>query len=48
MTSPLFSLVVPVRDRSRALDELMDALSGQVNAPPLEVVIVDDGSEPPV
>jgi glycosyltransferase involved in cell wall biosynthesis len=48
MTSPLLSLVVPVRDRSRALNELIDALGCQVNAPSFEVVIVDDGSEPPV
>jgi glycosyltransferase involved in cell wall biosynthesis len=48
MGFPLLSLVVPVRDRSRALNELMAALECQVDAPSFEVVVVDDGSEPPV
>ncbi len=48
MSSPFFSIVVPCRDRPEALNELLDALDAQQDAPEFEVVIVDDGSEPPI
>lgn len=48
MSSPLFSIVVPCRDRPEALNELLDALDAQQDAPEFEVVIVDDGSKPPI
>jgi glycosyltransferase involved in cell wall biosynthesis len=48
MTSPMFSMIVPCRDRPEALNELLDALDAQQGAPDFEVVIVDDGSRPPI
>lgn len=48
MSAPLLSLVVPCRDRPEALNELLDALDAQQGAPPFELIIVDDGSMPPI
>ena len=48
MTAPLLSLVVPCRDRPEALNELLDALDAQQGAPAFELILVDDGSEPPI
>lgn len=38
------SVVVPVRDDATRLAACLDALAGQVGAPPFEVVVVDNGS----
>lgn len=48
MSAPLLSIVVPCRDRPEALNELLDALDAQVDAPDFELIIVDDGSVPPI
>lgn len=41
---PLFSVVVPTHDRRQVLPEVVAALEDQTEAPPFEVVVVDDGS----
>jgi glycosyltransferase involved in cell wall biosynthesis len=41
---PLISVVVPTRDRPRALGRCLEALSAQTAIERLEVVVVDDGS----
>ena len=41
---PLVSVVVPTRDRPRALSRCLDALAVQTRADELEVIVVDDGS----
>jgi glycosyltransferase involved in cell wall biosynthesis len=41
---PLISVVVPTRDRPRALGRCLEALSSQTVKERLEVVVVDDGS----
>jgi glycosyltransferase involved in cell wall biosynthesis len=41
---PLVSVVVPTRDRPRALARCLEALSAQTPADMLEVIVVDDGS----
>jgi glycosyltransferase involved in cell wall biosynthesis len=38
------SIVVPVRDGAAVLDHCLDALAGQEDAPPSEVIVVDNGS----
>lgn len=38
------SVVIPTRDRHAVLQHTLDALERQVDAPPFEVVVVDDGS----
>lgn len=43
-TSFEFTVVVPTRDGAGRLPEVLDALAGQRDAPPYEVVVVDDGS----
>jgi glycosyltransferase involved in cell wall biosynthesis len=43
-TEPAISVVVATRDRRDRLPRLIDALAAQRDAPPFEVVIVDDGS----
>lgn len=48
MSAPKLSLVVPCRDRPEALNELLDALDAQQGAPSFELLIVDDGSQPPI
>ncbi|WP_320671697.1 glycosyltransferase [Patulibacter defluvii] len=44
MPAPEVSVVVPVRDAAGDLRTLMAALAAQVEPPPFEVVVVDDGS----
>lgn len=44
-SQPLISVVVPTRNRPRALDRCLDALEAQTVADELEVLVVDDGSE---
>jgi glycosyltransferase involved in cell wall biosynthesis len=43
-TQPLISVVVATRDRRRRLPRLLAALEAQRDAPPFEIVVVDDGS----
>jgi len=42
---PLISVVVPTRDRPKALGRCLAALAAQTGADRLEVVVVDDGSK---
>lgn len=42
--APQVSVVVPVRDGAAQLPALLDALGAQADAPPFEVVVVDNGS----
>ncbi|MGC1979067.1 MAG: glycosyltransferase family 2 protein [Candidatus Sulfotelmatobacter sp.] len=42
--SPLFSIVVPVYNDWIPLDQCLQSLARQTNAPPFEVILVDDGS----
>jgi glycosyltransferase involved in cell wall biosynthesis len=44
VTDPLVTVVVPVRDGAAVLPACLDALAAQVDAPPFEVVVVDNGS----
>ena len=44
MNGPLISVVVPTRDRNDAVQRLLRALAADTSAPPLEVIVVDDGS----
>lgn len=49
MISPLASVVIPTRNRPQAVDSCLDALSAQTLPPgSFEVIVVDDGSEPPL
>lgn len=41
---PDLSIVIPTRDRRAVLARTLHALDAQVEAPPFEVVVVDDGS----
>ena len=41
--SPTYSVVIPARDAARTLGRVLDALAAQ-EVPPLEVLVVDDGS----
>jgi GT2 family glycosyltransferase len=47
-TAPVATVVVPTRDRPADLERLMRALDRQQTERPFEVIVVDDGSEPPV
>ncbi len=47
-THPLLSVVIVIRDRADELDACLDSLEAQINPPPFEVVIVDDGSTVPI
>ncbi len=38
------SVVIPTRNRRRILEEVLRALDAQENAPPFEILVVDDGS----
>jgi glycosyltransferase involved in cell wall biosynthesis len=41
---PLFSVVIPVRNMERLLRLQLESLVGQVDPPPFEVIVVDNGS----
>jgi len=41
---PRYSVVVPTHNRIDVLPEVLEALDAQADAPPFEVVVVDDGS----
>ena len=43
-TSPAYSVVIPTYNRLDTLPEVLAALAAQHDAPPFEVVVVDDGS----
>jgi glycosyltransferase involved in cell wall biosynthesis len=45
VSDPLVTVVVPVRDGADVLPACLDALAGQQDAPPFEVVVVDNGSQ---
>ncbi len=42
--SPLFSIVIPVYNDWTPLEQCLQSLAQQTNAPPFEVILVDDGS----
>ena len=42
--TPEFSVVIPTYERPQTLFRVLDALAVQAEAPPFEVVVVDDGS----
>ncbi len=44
MTDMMMSVVVPTHNRMDTLPEVLSALEEQTNAPPFEIVLVDDGS----
>jgi GT2 family glycosyltransferase len=49
MSSPLVSVVIPTRNRPRAVASCLDALAEQsLPHGSFEVIVVDDGSEPPL
>jgi len=43
--SPYFSVVIPTWNRLDMLLRVLDALDAQVDAPPFEVIVIDDGSK---
>jgi glycosyltransferase involved in cell wall biosynthesis len=43
--SHYFSVVIPTWNRLDMLVRVLDALDAQVNAPPFEVIVIDDGSK---
>ena len=43
--SPYFSVVIPTYNRLDMLVRVLDALDAQVDAPPFEVIVIDDGSK---
>ncbi|HYH07595.1 MAG TPA: glycosyltransferase family 2 protein [Thermoanaerobaculia bacterium] len=45
MSSPYFSIVIPTYNRLDMLVRVLDALDAQVEAPPFEVIVVNDGSK---
>lgn len=47
MTRPLASVVVPVHNRLELVRPVLDAFATQRTPEPFEVIVVDDGSEPP-
>jgi glycosyltransferase involved in cell wall biosynthesis len=49
MNSPSASVIIPTRDRPQALECCLDALAAQMMPPgSFEVIVVDDGSAPPL
>jgi hypothetical protein len=47
MLQPVASVVVPVFNRLNLLEQVLDAFPPQRSNMPFEVIVVDDGSEPP-
>lgn len=45
---PTVSVIVPTRDRVESLRRTIDALASQKTAREWELIVVDDGSDPPV
>jgi glycosyltransferase involved in cell wall biosynthesis len=43
-TGPVVSVIIPVRDGARFIDDALASVAAQRGAPPLEVIVVDDGS----
>jgi glycosyltransferase involved in cell wall biosynthesis len=49
MISPFASVIIPTRNRPKAVESCLDALAAQTLPPgSFEVIVVDDGSEPPL
>jgi glycosyltransferase involved in cell wall biosynthesis len=49
MTTPLASVVIPTRNRPAAVESCLESLAAQTLPPrAFEVIVVDDGSEPPL
>lgn len=49
MSSPLVSVVIPTRNRPRAVESCLDSLAAQTLTPgTFEVIVVDDGSDSPL
>lgn len=48
MSGPVFSVVIPTRDRAETLGRTLTALERQREAPAFEVIVVDDGSSTPI
>ncbi len=44
-TRPYFSVVIPTYNRLEVLLRVLDSLAYQMDAPPFEVIVIDDGSE---
>jgi glycosyltransferase involved in cell wall biosynthesis len=44
VSAPVFSVVIPTRDRAGVLSRTLDALEKQRGAPEFEIIVVDDGS----
>lgn len=44
MTVPRVSVIIPVLNEARRIDRCLDALDAQQDAPPFEVIVVDNGS----
>lgn len=42
--APLFSIVIPVYNDWLPLEQCLQALTRQINAPSFEAIVVDDGS----
>jgi GT2 family glycosyltransferase len=47
-SAPPISVVIPTRDRHASLRRTVEALTAQQTARPWELIVVDDGSTPPV
>lgn len=45
---PLLSIIIVIRDRAPELKSCLASLEAQIDPPPFEVVIVDDGSSSPI
>ena len=45
MTQPYFSVVIPTHNRLDMLLRVLDALDVQVDAPPFETIVINDGSK---
>ena len=46
--APIVTVVIATRDRAESLGRTLAALRRQQSPPPWELIVVDDGSEPPV
>ena len=47
LATPLFSIIIPVFNDWVLLEECLESLTRQTNAPSFEIIIVDDGSSDP-
>lgn len=42
---PVFSIIIPTKNRLEILKEVLSSIDNQKEAPPFEIIIIDDGSE---